>query len=295
MVIELKKGVATQIVLNLKELIKYFVDHRVEVITRRTEYDLNQARAKAHILEGLLIAQANIEEVIRIIRESENTESARTTLMNRFKLSEKQAQAILDMPLKRLTALEKLKIEQELQQLREFIAYCEDLLAHPEKILAVIKDEIDVALTVIYNNEINPSLDYKKIDDTQLIFSVNKNHPLSNKKEISFRDLQNIPLILLKEDSLQYKIVIDFFKSYGIKPNIRLLSDQIATIKELLIYGNLGAFLFNQVIKENDDIVGIPLKENIHFDVVIAYKKNKTITKTTKRFINFILDNKKVN
>ncbi|WP_300369238.1 DNA gyrase subunit A [Brachyspira sp.] len=170
LIIELKKGVATQIVLNqlwkhtdlettfgiinlalvngepkvlnLKELIKYFVDHRVEVITKRTEYDLNQAKAKAHILEGLLIAQANIEEVIRIIRESENTDAARNTLMNRFKLSEKQAQAILDMPLKRLTALEKLKIEQELQQLREFIAYCEDLLAHPEKILAVIKDEL---------------------------------------------------------------------------------------------------------------------------------------------------------
>lgn len=170
LIIELKKGVATQIVLNqlwkhtdlettfgiinlalvngepkvlnLKELIKYFVDHRVEVITKRTEYDLNQAKAKAHILEGLLIAQANIEEVIRIIRESENTDAARTTLMNRFKLSEKQAQAILDMPLKRLTALEKLKIEQELQQLREFIAYCEDLLAHPEKILAVIKEEL---------------------------------------------------------------------------------------------------------------------------------------------------------
>lgn len=170
LIIELKKGVATQIVLNqlwkhtdleitfgiinlalvngepkvlnLKELIKYFVDHRVEVITKRTEYDLNQAKAKAHILEGLLIAQANIEEVIKIIRQSENTEAARNTLMSKFKLSEKQAQAILDMPLKRLTALEKLKIEQELQQLREFIAYCEDLLAHPEKILAVIKDEL---------------------------------------------------------------------------------------------------------------------------------------------------------
>ncbi|WP_288551125.1 DNA gyrase subunit A [uncultured Brachyspira sp.] len=170
LIIELKKGVATQIVLNqlwkhtdleitfgiinlalvngepkvlnLKELIKYFVDHRVEVITKRTEYDLNQAKAKAHILEGLLIAQANIEEVIRIIRQSENTEAARNTLMSKFKLSEKQAQAILDMPLKRLTALEKLKIEQELQQLREFIAYCEDLLAHAEKILAVIKDEL---------------------------------------------------------------------------------------------------------------------------------------------------------
>ncbi|WP_295154423.1 DNA gyrase subunit A [uncultured Brachyspira sp.] len=170
LIIELKKGVATQIVLNqlwkhtdlettfgiinlalvngepkvlnLKELIKYFVDHRVEVITKRTEYDLKQAKAKAHILEGLLIAQANIEEVIRIIRESENTDAARNTLINRFSLSDKQAQAILDMPLKRLTALEKLKIEQELQQLKEFIDYCEDLLAHPEKILAVIKDEL---------------------------------------------------------------------------------------------------------------------------------------------------------
>lgn len=170
LVIELKRGVATQIVLNqlfkhtdlettfgiinlalvngepkvlnLKELIKYFVDHRVEVITKRTQYDLNQARAKAHILEGLLIAQANIEKVIKIIRESENTESARNTLMKTFKLSEKQAQAILDMPLKRLTALEKLKIEEELKELKEFIAYCEDLLNHPDKILAVIKNEL---------------------------------------------------------------------------------------------------------------------------------------------------------
>ena len=152
LVIELKRGVATQIVLNqlfkhtdlettfgiinlalvngepkvlnLKELIKYFVEHRVEVITKRTQYDLNQAKAKAHILEGLLIAQANIEKVIKIIRESENTESARNTLMKTFKLSEKQAQAILDMPLKRLTALEKLKIEEELKELKEFIAYC---------------------------------------------------------------------------------------------------------------------------------------------------------------------------
>ena len=170
LVIELKKGVATQIVLNqlfkhtdlettfgiinlalvngepkvlnLKELIKYFVEHRVEVITKRTQFDLNQAKAKAHILEGLLIAQANIEKVIKIIRESENTESARNTLMKTFKLSEKQAQAILDMPLKRLTALEKLKIEEELKELKEFIAFCEDLLAHPNKILAVIKNEL---------------------------------------------------------------------------------------------------------------------------------------------------------
>lgn len=174
LVIELKKGVNTQIVLNqlfkhtdlestfgiinlalvdgepkvlnLRELIEYFVKHRVIVVRRRTEYDLKQAQAKAHILEGLLIAQANIDAVIKIIRESDNTEKARDTLMKRFKLSEKQAQAILDMPLKRLTALEKLKIEEELKQLKEFIAYCEDLLANPPKLLAVIKKELaDIA------------------------------------------------------------------------------------------------------------------------------------------------------
>lgn len=171
LIIELKKGVNTQIVLNqlfkhtdlettfgiinlalvdgepkvlnLKELIKYFVEHRIDVITRRTQFDLKQAEAKAHILEGLLIAQANIEHVIKIIRESDNTEAARDTLMKTFKLSEKQAQAILDMPLKRLTALEKLKIEEELAELNRFINYCKDLLAHPEKILALIKEELN--------------------------------------------------------------------------------------------------------------------------------------------------------
>lgn len=170
LVIELKKGVNTQIVLNqlfkhtelestfgiinlalvdgepkvlnLKELISNFVDHRVQVITRRTEFDLRQALDKAHILEGLLIAQANIEKVIALIRQSESTEKAREALMKALKLSEKQAQAILDMPLKRLTALEKYKIEEELKQLREFIAYCEDLLAHPDKILALIKKDL---------------------------------------------------------------------------------------------------------------------------------------------------------
>lgn len=174
LIIELKKGVNTQIVLNqlfkhtdleitfgiinlalvdgepkvlnLKELIKYFVEHRIDVVTRRTKFDLKQAEAKAHILEGLLIAQANIEKVIKIIRESDNTEAARETLIKTFKLSEKQAQAILDMPLKRLTALEKLKIEEELAELSKFIEYCKDLLAHPDKILVLIKQELtDIA------------------------------------------------------------------------------------------------------------------------------------------------------
>lgn len=155
---------------------------------------------------------------------------------------------------------------------------------------AVINDEIDVALTVINEGMIDPKLDYVKIDETSLIFAVNKNHSLAKRSSISIKELDKIPLILLKEDSLQYKIVYNYFINYKITPNIRLLSDQIATIKELLLHSDIGAFLFNQVIKDGDDIVGIPLKENIKFDIVIAYKKNKTITSTTHKIIDFIID-----
>lgn len=153
---------------------------------------------------------------------------------------------------------------------------------------AVIDDEIDVALTVINNNVIDPKLNYIKIDETQLIFAVRENNPLAKRKSISINELGNIPLILLKEDSLQYKIVYDYFIKYSIKPNIRLLSDQIATIKELLKHSDIGAFLFNQVIKDGDDIVGIPIKENIKFDIVIARKKNKTVPSSTRKIIEFI-------
>lgn len=153
---------------------------------------------------------------------------------------------------------------------------------------AVIDDEIDVALTVINNNVIDPKLNYIKIDETQLIFAVRENNPLAKSKSISINELGNIPLILLKEDSLQYKIVYDYFIKYSIKPNIRLLSDQIATIKELLKHSDIGAFLFNQVIKDGEDIVGIPIKENIKFDIVIARKKNKTVPSSTRKIIEFI-------
>ena len=155
---------------------------------------------------------------------------------------------------------------------------------------AVINDELDVALTVINEGMIDPKLDYVKIDETSLIFAVNKNHFLDKRSSISIKELDKIPLILLKEDSLQYKIVYNYFINYKITPNIRLLSDQIATIKELLLHSDIGAFLFNQVIKDGDDIVGIPLKENIKFDIVIAFKKNKTITSTTHKIIDFIIE-----
>ncbi len=128
--------------LSLKRALNVFIDHRQEVITRRTEFELNKARARAHILDGLLIALANLDDVIRTIRESADADTARTRLMERFHLSELQAQAILDMQLRRLAALERQKIEDEHREVLARINALEDLLASPKKILAVIQDDL---------------------------------------------------------------------------------------------------------------------------------------------------------
>ncbi|AGF53852.1 DNA gyrase subunit A [Clostridium saccharoperbutylacetonicum] len=129
-------------VLNLKEILRNYIDFQKEVITRRTIFELNKAEARAHILEGLKIALDNIDEVISIIRNSNTSEIARDTLIERFNLSEKQAQAILDMRLRRLTGLERDKIEDELNELMRQIEYLNSILASEEKLLGVIKDEL---------------------------------------------------------------------------------------------------------------------------------------------------------
>lgn len=128
--------------LSLKRALQVYVDHRDQVITRRTEYELEKALQRAHILNGLLIALANLDEVIKTIRESPDVEGARTRLMTRFNLSELQANAILDMQLRRLAALERQKIEEEHAALMERIAYLNDLLANPRKILELIKTDL---------------------------------------------------------------------------------------------------------------------------------------------------------
>jgi DNA gyrase subunit A len=127
--------------LSLKEMLGYFIEHRKEVVTRRTRFDLAKAEDRAHILEGLKIALDNIDEVIAIIKKSENTEVARLNLIARFTFSEKQAQAILDMRLQRLTSLEVQKIVDELNEVRALITYLKDLLSSEQKILGVVKDE----------------------------------------------------------------------------------------------------------------------------------------------------------
>lgn len=128
--------------LNLKEILYYYLKHQEEVVTRRSQFELNKAKAKAHILEGLLIALDNIDAVIRTIRESKTDAIAKVALMDNFKLSEKQAVAILDMRLRRLTGLEREKIEEEYKEIQERIAYLEDLLSSHDKIMGVVKEEL---------------------------------------------------------------------------------------------------------------------------------------------------------
>ena len=129
--------------LPLKRLLQIFIDHRHEVITRRSQFDLDKAKARIHILDGYLIALNNIDAIIKVIREAEDVDKAKAALMTRFKLSELQAQAILDMQLRRLAALERWKLEEEHKQVSETIKYLEDLLANPKKILALIKDDMN--------------------------------------------------------------------------------------------------------------------------------------------------------
>ncbi len=128
--------------LNLKVILEEYLKHRYFVVKKRSEFELRQAKARLHILEGLKIAVDHIDAVIKTIRESKTQDDAKKNLMEKFKLSEIQSVAILDLQLRRLAALERQKIEDELLMVKETIAYLEDLLAHPEKILSVIKEEL---------------------------------------------------------------------------------------------------------------------------------------------------------
>lgn len=129
--------------LPLKRMLQIFIQHRQTVIVRRSNFELAKAQARLHILDGYMIALNNIEAVIKTIREAEDADVAKTNLMKKFKLSELQAQAILDMQLRRLAALERWKIEEEHKQVRGIIEHLEDLLAHPKKILALIQSDLN--------------------------------------------------------------------------------------------------------------------------------------------------------
>ena len=152
-------------VLNLQEMLKYYLAHQEEVVTRRTKYDLNKAKERAHILEGLLKALDNIDEVIRIIRGSQNVQAAKQELIARFELTEAQAQAIVDMRLRALTGLEREKLEAEYAELMEKIRKYEAVLADRTLLLRVIREEI-LAVSEKYGDDRKTSIGYDVYDIT---------------------------------------------------------------------------------------------------------------------------------
>jgi len=168
-------------VLSLRDMLGHYIAHQYDVIARRTKYELEKARKRAHVLEGLLIAIENLDEVIRVIRSSEDTEAARTNLMERFSLSEEQAQAIVDLRLRNLTALERHKIEEEHRDLLERIEYLESLLATDSMIYDVIKEEL-LEIKAMYDDprrtEIAPGEDDIDIEDMiaveEMVISITK-------------------------------------------------------------------------------------------------------------------------
>ncbi len=168
--------------LTLKTILEEYIRHRQRIVTKRSEFELRQAKARAHILEGLKIAVDHIDEVIATIKKSQDADEAKKNLMAKFSLTEIQAVAILDMQLRRLAALERQKIEDELAMVMETIAYLEDLLAHPEKVLKVIKEEIlqlkekygDERKTKVIKGKVGEFSDEDLIPNQNMIITITK-------------------------------------------------------------------------------------------------------------------------
>lgn len=201
--------------LNLKTILEEFLKHRYLVVKRRSEFELREAKARLHILEGLKIAVENIDAVIKTIRESETQEDAKNNLILKFKLSEIQATAILDMQLRRLAALERQKIEDEYQMVKETIAYLEDLLAHPAKILTVIKGELeklkerygDERRTKVYKSKVGEFSEEDLIPNEPTVITLTDTGYVKRQSLLSFKTQQRggkgvIGMTTKEEDSI---------------------------------------------------------------------------------------------
>ena len=184
--------------LTLKQILSEFIHHRQMVVKKRSEFELAEAKAREHILEGLKIAVDNIDAVIETIKKSKDSDDAKVNLMSKFKLTEVQAVAILDMQLRRLAALERQKIEDELKMVREVIAYLEDLLDHPEKILKVIKDELekikekygDDRRTRVYKQKVGEFSEEDLVQNEVTIATITEGGYIKRQAPISFRTQQ---------------------------------------------------------------------------------------------------------
>ena len=181
--------------LTLKAVLEEFITHRQIIVRKRSEFELKEAKAREHILEGLKIAVDNIDEVIDTIKKSKDADSAKQNLIRKFKLTEIQATAILDMQLRRLAALEIQKIEDELKMVRETITYLEDLLAHPEKILKVIKGELnkikekyaDERRTRIYSQKVGEFNEEDLVANETTIVTITEGGYIKRQSPMSFR------------------------------------------------------------------------------------------------------------
>lgn len=181
--------------LTLKHILEEFITHRQVIVTRRSEFELKEARAREHILEGLKIAVDHIDAVIQTIRASKDADEAKQNLIVKFDLTEIQAQAILDMQLRRLAALERQKIEDELRIVRELIAFLEDLLGHPEKVLLVIKDELikikdkyaDDRRTRVYKQKVGEFSEEDLVADEHTIVTITENGYIKRQAPSTFR------------------------------------------------------------------------------------------------------------
>ncbi len=180
--------------LNIKDMIRHFVDHRHEVVVRRTQFELDKAEARAHILEGLIIASDNIDEVIRLIRASKSPDEAREALMKAFDLTEIQAKAIVEMRLRQLTGLEQDKLRAEYDEIIKFIADCKEILSNKERRMQIIKDEL-IEVKDKYGDERRSEINYAggdlsiedMIPDEQVVITIShagyiKRTPLSEYK-----------------------------------------------------------------------------------------------------------------
>ena len=189
----IEKGVPK--ILSLKRILENYVEHQKEVITRRTIFDKNKAEAREHILEGLRIALDHIDEIIAIIRGSQSDDEAKATLIERFEFSDRQAQAILDMRLRRLTGLERDKIENEYQELLKFIADLEDILARPERVIEIIKTELndvrtkfgDARRTELLVGEVLSLEDEDLIEEEEVVITLTNNGYIKRMANSEFR------------------------------------------------------------------------------------------------------------
>lgn len=288
--------------LNLKMILEEYLKHRYYVIKRRSEFELKQAKARLHILEGLKIAVDHIDAVIKTIRESRTQEDAKNNLMTKFKLTEIQSVAILDLQLRRLAALERQKIEDELTMIKETIAYLEDLLSHSEKILDVVKSELiklkekfaDPRRTKVFKGKVDEFSEEDLIPNEPTVITLTKTGYIKRQSMNSFttqnRGGKGITGMKVKEEDM-----IEHIKSGMTHDNILFFSNK-GKVYQLRAYEiaessrqSKGAAVINLLNIESGEKIEsfIVYRSNTKEGFVFLTTRNGTVKKSSlKEFVN---------